>query len=171
MVQYGDLMKYQDIVDTYVKIEGTSKRLEMTDHLIELIGKTPPDLLDKVLYLTQGKLYPDFFGIELGIADKLALKAISVGTGINEDDVNQAMLDLGDLGLVAEHMVSNKKQQALFTEELDVQHTFDSFDKIAKAEGGGSQDLKLKLVAELLHNASSTEAKYIIRIVKIIMLN
>ena len=72
MVQYGDLMKYRDIVDTYIKIEGTSKRLEMTDHLIELISKTPSNLLDKVLYLTQGKLYPDFLGIELGIADVAA---------------------------------------------------------------------------------------------------
>jgi ATP-dependent DNA ligase I len=156
-------MKYSEIVETYIKIEQTTKRLEMTDHLVELLIKTPSDLLDKILYLTQGKLYPDFLGIELGIADKLAIKAIAFGTGINEKEVNSAMLELGDLGLVAEQMVAKKKQQALFTEPLYVTHTYNNFDKIAKAAGGGSQDLKLKLVAELLHDASPVEAKYIVR--------
>jgi DNA ligase-1 len=163
MVQHGDIMRYDEIVDVYIKIEGTTKRLEMTDHLVELIQKTPSDLLDKVLYLTQGKLYPDFMGIELGIADKLAIKAISVGTGIKENEVNSAMLEAGDLGSVAQQMVSNKKQQALFTEELDVSKVYDSYEKIARAAGSGSQDLKLKLVAELLHDSTPSEAKYIIR--------
>lgn len=156
-------MRYKDLVETYIKIEGTTKRLEMTDHLIELLLRTPAELMDKVLYLTQGKLYPDFLGIELGIADKLALKAISFGTGISEGEVNKAMIDSGDLGLVAEKMVANKKQQALFSEPLDVIHAYNNFHKIAKAGGSGSQDLKLKLVAELLHDARPAEAKYIIR--------
>jgi ATP-dependent DNA ligase I len=156
-------MKYIDIVETYIRIEQTTKRLEMIDHLVALLAKTPQELLGRVLYLTQGKLYPDFLGIELGMADKLLIKAISFGTGIKESEVQDAMLDLGDLGTVAEQMVANKKQMALFTEPLDVERTYSNFDKIAKATGGGSQELKQKLVAELLHDASPPEAKYIVR--------
>ena len=58
-------MLYSRMVETYAKIEATTKRLEITSFLVELIQDTPRSILDKVVYLTQGKLYPDFLGIEL----------------------------------------------------------------------------------------------------------
>ena len=64
-------MNYLDIAEAYEKIEATTKRLEMTDLLVDILKQTPPDLIAKVVYLTQGKLYPDFAGIEIGIAEKL----------------------------------------------------------------------------------------------------
>ena len=70
-------MKYSVIAEAYEKIEATSKRLEMTGLLVDLLKKTPRDIIGKVAYLTQGKLYPDFLGIEIGVAEKLALKALS----------------------------------------------------------------------------------------------
>ena len=71
-------MRYSLIADAYEKIEATTKRLEMTDYLVELLKNTPKELIDKVVYLTQGKLYPDFMGIEIGVAEKLAIRAIAV---------------------------------------------------------------------------------------------
>src|SRR5664279_2839306 len=65
-------MDYAVIADSYEKIEATTKRLEMTDLLVELLKKTPKDIISRVVYLTQGKLYPDFMGIEMGVAEKLA---------------------------------------------------------------------------------------------------
>ena len=50
-------VKYSLIADVYEKIEGTTKRLEMTNYLVGLLKETPKDLIDKVVYLTQGKLY------------------------------------------------------------------------------------------------------------------
>ena len=47
-------MRYLSVADVYEKIENTTKRLEMTDYLVELFKKTPKDLIDKVVYLTQG---------------------------------------------------------------------------------------------------------------------
>lgn len=41
----------------------------MTDYLVKLLKVTPKELIDKVVYLTQGKIYPDFVGIEIGIAE------------------------------------------------------------------------------------------------------
>jgi len=70
-------MDYDVIADSYEKIEATSKRLEMTDLLVDLLKKTPKDVMAKVVYLTQGKLYPDFMGVEMGIAEKLAVKALA----------------------------------------------------------------------------------------------
>jgi DNA ligase-1 len=53
-------MDYAVIADAYEKNEATTKRLEMTDHLVNLLKKTPKEAISKVFYLTQGKLYPDF---------------------------------------------------------------------------------------------------------------
>ncbi|NLD65385.1 MAG: DNA ligase, partial [Crenarchaeota archaeon] len=77
-------MDYSLITDSYQKIESTTKRLEMTDHLVELLKRTPKDVIAKVVYLTQGKLYPDFVGVEMGVAEKLAVKAVARASGQRE---------------------------------------------------------------------------------------
>jgi DNA ligase-1 len=61
-------LRYSVIADAYEKIEATTKRLEMTDLLVELLKDTPKELIDKVAYLTQGRIHPDFLGVEIGVA-------------------------------------------------------------------------------------------------------
>jgi len=156
-------MDYSELSESYRLIETTTKRLEMTQYLVELFKKTPPDMLDKIIYLTQGKILPDYKGIELGVAEKLALRAITNATGFSEDEAEQKLIKIGDIGLVAEELVKNKKQRALYTEKLDIEKVYNSFFKIAHATGNKSQDLKFKLIAELLHNSEPIEGKYIIR--------
>ena len=39
----------------------------MTDYLVDLLKNTPKEVISRVVYLTQGKLYPDFEGIEMGM--------------------------------------------------------------------------------------------------------
>ena len=45
-------MDYAVIAEAYEKIESTSKRLEMTDLLVDLLKKTPKEVMAKVVYLT-----------------------------------------------------------------------------------------------------------------------
>ena len=91
-------MKYSSIAKAYEKIEATTKRLEMTDYLVELLKETPTELIDKVVYLTQGKLYPDFVGIEIGIAEKLAIRAVAKSSGHRETQIEKELQTVGDLG-------------------------------------------------------------------------
>ena len=67
-------MKYAVIADSYEKIEATTKRLEMIDLLVNLLKNTPKEVIGKVVYLTQGKIYPDFVNLEIGVAEKLPAK-------------------------------------------------------------------------------------------------
>lgn len=158
-------MRFSELVEVYEKIEATTKRLEMTDYLVELFNKTPKDLLDKVVYLTQGKLYPDFVAVELGIAEKMAVRSISMAFGISQKDVLKELKKRGDLGLTAEYLASKKIQATLFAKPLEVAGVYDLLDKIARASGPGSQDLKMKLLSGLLSDAEPKEAKYILRMV------
>ena len=54
------------LADSFEKMESTRKRLELTQMLVELFEKTPQEVISKIVYLIQGKLRPDFEGIELG---------------------------------------------------------------------------------------------------------
>jgi len=158
-------MHYEILVDAYQRIEATTKRLEMTDILVGLFNSTPPELLDKVVYLTQGKLHPDFSGIELGIGEKVGLKAIAQATGNTEEKVKDDWIDTGDLGLAAERALENKKQQSLFSQQLTVETVHQELDHLAGASGGKSVDTKIKILSRLLHDASPAEGKYILRTV------
>jgi DNA ligase-1 len=156
-------MEFSKLVRIYEQIESTTKRLQMTDYLVELLKNTPLEIIDKVVYLTQGGLYPGFVGIELGVAEKLTIKAISVATGIDEENLSEILIERGDVGEVAFEAVKRKKQTSLFTQPLNVERVYENFNKIATASGPRSQDLKLKLIAEMLHDSSPPEAKYITR--------
>ncbi len=156
-------MLYSAIAETFERIEATTKRLEMTDYLVELLRKTPPELMDKVIYLTQGKIYPDYMGVELGIAEKLLLKSLYKATGIPESEIEELYMRHGDVGIVAENVIARKKQMSLFSEELTVERVYSTFEEIARKEGKGAQDFKMKLLANLFHDSKPVEARYLAR--------
>ncbi len=158
-------MRYTLIASAYEKIEATTKRLEMTDHLVELLRQTPRNLIDKVVYLTQGKLYPDFVGIEIGVAEKLAVRAVAKATGHSEKEIEENLKKSGDLGKTAQKFLEEKAQAQLFRQPLTAEKVYGTLDKMAKATGAGSVDLKIDLLAGLLANASPQEARFIVRTV------
>ncbi|MGD6811095.1 MAG: ATP-dependent DNA ligase [Candidatus Bathyarchaeia archaeon] len=158
-------MDYAVIADAYEKIEATTKRLEMTDLLVELLKKTPKEVISKVVYLTQGKLYPDFMGIEIGIAEKLAIKALVRASGRKESEFLSDLQKTGDLGEAAEIQLAKKKQSTFFSKTLTVEHVYETLDKMAKTTGSGAVDTKMAVFAGLLSDASPKEAKYLIRTV------
>jgi DNA ligase-1 len=73
-------MKFSLVTDTLGYMENTTKRLELTQHLVDLFKITPSEIISKVVYLLQGKLRPDHEGIEIGIAEKIAIRALSKST-------------------------------------------------------------------------------------------
>ncbi|MCG7841025.1 MAG: ATP-dependent DNA ligase, partial [Methanomassiliicoccales archaeon] len=158
-------MLFQELAETYERLEATSSRLEMTDILAESFRLFDPTDIKMATYLTQGQLYPDFHPLKLGMADKMLLKAITFASGAKESEVQVLMLREGDPGLVAQEIISRKRQTTLFSEPLTLRRTYETLEAIAKAEGGGSQDLKIKLMSKLLSDASPSEAKFLSRII------
>ena len=64
-------MRFEIIAQAYEDMSTISSRIELTSVLVTLLKQTPLSLIAQVCYLTHGKLYPDFEGIELGEAEKL----------------------------------------------------------------------------------------------------
>jgi DNA ligase-1 len=158
-------MLFRVVVDYYEQLEATTKRLEMTDILAALLSKTPPAVIDKVVYMTLGELYPAYVGLELGVAEKLAARAIRQVSGAGEKELNELFSRHGDLGTVAELLLRTKEQTTLFVQELTVEEVYSSLEKIAKASGPGAVDVKTAVLSKLLAMATPVEAKHIVRIV------
>ncbi len=158
-------MDYAVIAESYEKIEATTKRLEMTDYLVELLKKTPKEAISRVVYLTQGKLYPDFAGIEMGVAEKLAIKALVRASGGSGSLIQSELQKSGDIGETAEKQLAKRKQSTFFTKILTVERVYETLDKLAKTSGSGAVDTKMALLSGLLTDASPKEAKWLIRTV------
>jgi DNA ligase-1 len=156
-------MLYSRLVETYQKIEGTTKRLEITKLLVELLKETPADIIDKVVYLTQGKLYPDYLGIEIGIAEKLAIKALAIVSAVKGPRITDEYKRKGDLGDAAEALLAGKTQVGLGNERLSVEEVYTVLDRIAKSSGPGSVESKIRQLTSLISKASPIEAKYVTR--------
>ncbi len=145
-------------------MESTTKRLELTDILVELFKETQSDLISKIVYLIQGKLRPEFEGIELGVAEKLAIRAISKSSGIPIKKIEEAYRKGGDLGHAASTILEQKTQTTFVVENITVERVYETLYKIAKLEGAGSQDMKIKYISSLLNDANPQEAIFILKI-------
>ena len=159
------LLNYSIIAEAYEKIEATSKRLQMIELLVDLLNITPKRIIDKVIYLTQGKICPDFIGLEVGIAEKLAIKALSRASGRSQTQIESYLQKKGDIGETTHKFISEKVQSTFFHRTLTVEQVHETLTKMAKTTGSGTIGLKMSLLAGLLSDASPREAKFLIRTV------
>jgi ATP-dependent DNA ligase len=151
------------LVDTFEKMEETRSRLLLTDHLVSLLRETQCEIIDKVIYLIQGKLGPSYEGIELGLAEKMAIRALAKSSGKSVTEILAVYRKMGDLGDTAGEAMKTRNQDTLFSQEMTVERVFTTLYKIAKTTGSGSQEMKLRLVSSLLNETTPREARYIMK--------
>ncbi|MDQ5868781.1 MAG: ATP-dependent DNA ligase [Thermoproteota archaeon] len=144
-------------------MEETRSRLALTDYLVSLINNTPATIIDKVVYLIQGKLRPDYEGIELGIAEKMIIRALSRALSVDISSIVEVYRQTGDLGDAARKILSSKKNKTTTT--FTVEHIYSTLEEIARTSGAGSQELKVNYIVELLNHSTAREARYIIKFI------
>ena len=157
-------MEFAVLADAFKKMEDTTKRLELTQILVDLFKVTSPELISKIVYLIQGKLRPDYEGVELGVAEKLAIKAISKSSAIPIKKIEEEYRKSGDLGHAASIILEQKAQTTFVVENITVERVYETLFKIAKLEGARSQDMKIKYISSLLNDANPLEARFILKI-------
>jgi len=175
----GEPVPYAALCTTFSLIELTTKRLQITAYtsqfLQQVLRLTPDDLLPTV-QLMLNKLAADYAGIELGIGESLIMKAIGESSGRSLQVIKADHQRIGDLGLVAAK--SRSKQGQMFKPKpLTVRGVHQGLLDIAKMEGHGSQDQKVRAINKLMASADATnknvditkdkggpsEAKYLVR--------
>jgi DNA ligase-1 len=154
-------LQYEIVAETYRDLEASTARLELIDRLARLFTQTPVPLLPTVALLCQGSIAPDFLGIEIGIAERMAARAVGQAIGLPAEQVLASAREVGDIGLAAETLLAAKAAGRPATLEVGV--VFDTLHEIARQQGQGSQGGKLSLLAGLLEQATPLEARYLLR--------
>ena len=159
--------EYRVLAETYDDLGSTSKRLEMRDILVDLFHRTEVRIIDRVVYLTQGVLGPEWEGLQLGLGDKLVSRAVATTAGISGRELETLVHREGDLGLAAEAALASNgaRQVNLFAEELTVDRVYEGLVRMAKAEGSGSTEKRLRLLQQLLLDADPLSARFLVRTV------
>jgi DNA ligase-1 len=125
-------VRYQIVAEAYRDLEGATARLELIDRLAALFRQTPTDLLPTVALLCQGQIAPDFAGVELGLAERLAARAVAQATGVTGEQVLASAREVGDLGLAAEALLAALAPRP---PSLEVAVVFEGLHQVAQAQG------------------------------------
>lgn len=156
-------MKFSELALCFDKLEETASRLALIEILSDMFKKIHKDEIDKVIYLTQGRLAPFFAPIEIGMADKMVAQSIGEAFGLSKDEVLADYNKKGDLGLVA-YQLSKEKRKKGKKEDLSVIEVFDRLLNIAHTGGEGSVEKKITQLRELLEHMDPVAAKHLVRI-------
>lgn len=158
-------MDFSTLTEVYQKLEKTSSRLEMTSIVATFLKDIPVDELSQILLFLRGRVFPAWSEKELGIGNKLVIRAISKVSGVRESDVENRIRETGDTGLAAESLLVKKAQTTLFSEKLTLSKVYGNLERLAELTGKGSQEKKLAYIEELLSFAEPVDARYIIRLI------
>ncbi|MDP2926311.1 MAG: ATP-dependent DNA ligase [Nanoarchaeota archaeon] len=156
-------MQYSTLCEVYEELEKNPSRLKKTEILSNFLKKLKHEKNKEIIYLLQGKAFPDYSEKEFGISDKLCIKALEKASGISGKEIVNKWRKIGDLGKVSFEIMSKKEQNTLFSHKLTVDKVLDNLKKLPELTGIGTVDRKLGLISELLTSATAIEAKYIIR--------
>jgi len=150
---------FKKLAELFKQLEEVSSSLKMIDILASFFKEISPEEARITAYLIKGKIAADYKSIEMGLAEKLVIRALAKATNKTAEEIQKHFYKIGDLGDVAFELIQKKSSN------LKIVDVFEILNNIAKASGKGSQEEKLNLLANLLESSSSLEAKYITRIV------
>ena len=120
--------------------------------------------LTAVVLFMSGTIFPKGSGLALNVGFNTIMRSLSEITHLEPKEVQKIYLKHGDMGALAEYVVSKRQQSPLIAQQLLLPDLYDQLRKIADATGPGSSEAKRKILAGLLMNSSPLEAKYLIKI-------
>lgn len=154
-------MTIYDVAACFTSLEKITARLAITEQLASLFSRATASEIQPLTYLALGRLAPKFEGIEFQIAEKMMVRVLAIVYGITEQNVTLLFKEKGDLGSVAFELAEQNKQ---VQSKLTVEEVFNELLKIAQEEGQGSQERKVKGLAELVKKLDPESAKFVVRI-------
>lgn len=166
-------MLFKRLCGYLAKIEKTSKRLEMMDIFQALfregMNNDEGDIYDKIIYICQGKLYPDWLGRpELNMAKQKAIKAIARAIGLKTSSITKVNKKTGDLGKTINYLMKKKGKQSTLLEQrkdLTVLEVYRALEAIANFSGTDSDEKKVRGLTSLLLKCAPIEARYVARFI------
>lgn len=155
-------MYFSTLATYFERIEEKSSRLEITHILAELFNQLSVEEIGQTVYLLQGRVAPLFEKTEFGMAEKTVIKSIVSSLNVDRPYFEKENRRLGDVGKTVEEF---KKQYVSFEErEMTINEVFLDLERLAKASGDGSNEMKVGILSGLIRQLDSKSCRYLVRI-------
>jgi DNA ligase-1 len=177
-------MTFADFAQHLKKIEAVSARLAITAQLAELFEELKPAEIPFAVYLSLGRLVPEYIPLEFQLSAKMIMRVLTkhlarhpdkFGEGLPvtnlfeeaddslyEDKVMKLYKQLGDIGETAEAIFA-KNFQGKST--VTITEVYQALKVIAEAGGAGSQERKVNGLLELFEKLDPNSIRFVARIV------
>ncbi len=161
--------EFSHFVDICEKVRQTASKnakvATIAEYLIKLKGQNGGDtsLAVAVLFMS-GAIFPKGSGLTLNVGFNTIMRSLSEIARLEPEEIQRIYLKHGDMGALAEYVVSKRQQNPLVAQQLLLPDVHDQLRKIADAVGSGAAEAKRKILTGLLINSSPLEAKYLIKI-------
>jgi DNA ligase-1 len=163
-------MEFAAFAERAAEIEAEAADLEVRDLVADLLVDSGADL-PVVARFVQGRVFPAWASETLDVGPSLCHAAIAraAGPNVTADDVETRLADRGEIGAVAaSYDLGGQQGLASFgdgADDLTVAEVEGTLHRLARAEGEGSEDRKLRLLFDLFNRCSAAEARYLARLV------
>lgn len=151
-------MLFSKLAASFNEIDQTASRNEMTAMLADLFKEATPQELEKIAYLSLGRLAPLYDPIEFGMADKSVVQALARAFDKDASELTRELKRMGDVGKLSGSLARNKNFKK------SVLEVFDELYRLAMESGTGSVERKSVILAEMLSEADEMSAKYLAKI-------
>jgi DNA ligase 1 len=162
--------EFSHFVDICEKVRQTASKnakvATIAEYLIKLKGQDgggDTSLAVAVLFMS-GAIFPKGSGLTLNVGFNTIMRSLSEIARLEPEEIQRIYLKHGDMGALAEYVVSKRQQSPLVAQQLLLPDVHDQLRKIADAIGSGAAEAKRKILTGLLINSSPLEAKYLIKI-------
>ena len=152
------------LAQTLERVKGTRGKNEKVRILAEYLRSLDPDDAMVAARIASGRASERGSKDEAQVGYSTLLDVLRNVTGATEDAVSKIYLRHGDLGEVAEVLLSAKKEQTLFTEPLTLEQLDEAFLRLRSLKGKGSSAARRGVVKSLVLRATPLEGKYVVKV-------
>jgi DNA ligase-like protein len=124
------MILFRELAEVFQKLERTSSNTVLVGTLATFLSRLNPDEAKAAAYLVRGEVAAPFESLEIGIAERLAVRDVADAYATSERQVEKILATTGDLGATAQSLASGKRGG-----RSTILHVFGELQKIAQISG------------------------------------
>ena len=141
-------------------IAGTTSKLKKIGFLADYLRSLNEDDLRAAAVFFTGRPFALTDARTLNVGWSALMNAVQQVSGASDEDIHQAYLDRGDLGEMAQRLLSSSSRSSI--DELTPSAVHNKLAELVKVSGAAN---KLSVVLDLFRSLTPEETKYVIKII------
>jgi DNA ligase-1 len=158
---------FRILAEVLEEVEATKSRLRTVSLIADFLKSLESKEVEPAVSLILGRAFPKWSPKNLNVSWNILSSVLLRNAGVNWSVFREALSRSGDIGSAVKDVLEKgvvRRQAALIEQPLTILEVRRSLEAVADAEGSGSRQKKERVIATLLSQASSVEAKYLVKV-------